>query len=133
MSTQAWIGPGGIADTIARASGGTREGIVAQAAQLNHMTIGRMIAPEEAITFLVKSRWPFRMHTTYLHRRQARTVGIEHTHMLYLQTNRTDQGRSRVAVATDRRTLWQIDPKHTLVEFTVVYLAFTTVKGQFRG
>ncbi|MDB5057201.1 MAG: family oxidoreductase, partial [Chloroflexi bacterium] len=45
VSTQAWIGPGGIADAIAHESGGTRESIVAQAAQMNSMTIGRMIAP----------------------------------------------------------------------------------------
>jgi polyisoprenoid-binding protein YceI len=38
-----------------------------------------------------------------------------------------------VAVEADRRTLWQIDPKHTLVEFAVTYLAFTTVKGHFEG
>jgi polyisoprenoid-binding protein YceI len=34
---------------------------------------------------------------------------------------------------TDRRTVWQIDPKHTLVEFAVSYLTFTTVKGHFGG
>src|SRR5438067_8517129 len=33
----------------------------------------------------------------------------------------------------DRRTVWQIDPKHTLVEFAVSYLTFTTVKGHFEG
>lgn len=33
----------------------------------------------------------------------------------------------------DRRTVWLIDPKHTLVEFAVTYLAFTTVKGHFEG
>ena len=33
----------------------------------------------------------------------------------------------------DRRTVWQIDPKHTLVEFAVSYLTFTTVKGHFGG
>jgi polyisoprenoid-binding protein YceI len=33
----------------------------------------------------------------------------------------------------DRRTVWLIDPKHTLVEFAVSYLAFTTVKGHFAG
>lgn len=38
-----------------------------------------------------------------------------------------------MAVAADRRTVWLIDPKHTLVEFAVTYLAFTTVKGHFEG
>jgi polyisoprenoid-binding protein YceI len=38
-----------------------------------------------------------------------------------------------VVVQQDRRTVWQIDPKHTLVEFAVSYLAFTTVKGSFDG
>jgi polyisoprenoid-binding protein YceI len=41
--------------------------------------------------------------------------------------------RSNVVVQQDRRTVWQIDPKHTLVEFAVSYLAFTTVKGSFDG
>lgn len=47
VATPAWIGPGGVAEAIARASGSTRETVVAQAAQMNSMTIGRMIAPEE--------------------------------------------------------------------------------------
>ena len=38
-----------------------------------------------------------------------------------------------MAVEADRRTVWQIDPKHTLVEFAVTYLTFTTVKGHFEG
>ena len=38
-----------------------------------------------------------------------------------------------MAVETDRRTVWLIDPKHTLVEFAVTYLTFTTVKGHFDG
>jgi polyisoprenoid-binding protein YceI len=38
-----------------------------------------------------------------------------------------------MAADADRRTVWQIDPKHTLVEFAVSYLAFTTVKGHFDG
>jgi len=33
----------------------------------------------------------------------------------------------------DGGTVWQIDPKHTLVEFAVAYLALTTVKGRFTG
>jgi len=59
VSTQAWIGPGGVADAIAHASGSTRETVVAQAAQLNSMTIGRMIAPEEVaalVLFLASDR-----------------------------------------------------------------------------
>ena len=38
-----------------------------------------------------------------------------------------------MVVQQDRRTVWQIDPKHTLVEFAVIYLTFTTVKGRFDG
>ena len=38
-----------------------------------------------------------------------------------------------MTVNADRRTVWQIDPKHTLVEFAVTYLTFTTVKGHFDG
>jgi len=38
-----------------------------------------------------------------------------------------------MVVQQDRRVVWQIDPKHTLVEFAVTYLAFTTVKGHFDG
>src|ERR1700687_3532699 len=38
-----------------------------------------------------------------------------------------------MTVNVDRRTVWQIDPKHTLVEFAVTYLTFTTVKGRFDG
>jgi polyisoprenoid-binding protein YceI len=38
-----------------------------------------------------------------------------------------------MAVGVDRRTVWLIDPKHTLVEFAVTYLTFTTVKGHFTG
>ncbi len=59
VSTQAWIGPGGVADAIAQASGSARETVVAQAAQMNSMTIGRMIAPEEVaalVLFLASDR-----------------------------------------------------------------------------
>ena len=59
VSTQAWVGPGGVADAIAQASGSTREAVVAQAAGLNSMTIGRMIAPEEVaalVLFLASDR-----------------------------------------------------------------------------
>jgi polyisoprenoid-binding protein YceI len=38
-----------------------------------------------------------------------------------------------MVVPNDRRTVWLIDPKHTLVEFAVTYLTFTTVKGRFDG
>src|SRR3712207_2041977 len=30
-------------------------------------------------------------------------------------------------------TVWEIDPKHTLVEFGVKHMMFTTVKGRFTG
>jgi NAD(P)-dependent dehydrogenase (short-subunit alcohol dehydrogenase family) len=53
VSTQAWIGPGGVADAIAQAAGSARETVVAQAAQMNSMTIGRMIAPEEVATLVL--------------------------------------------------------------------------------
>jgi NAD(P)-dependent dehydrogenase (short-subunit alcohol dehydrogenase family) len=53
VSTEAWIGPGGVADAIAQASGTTREHIVEQTAQLKSMTIGRMIAPEEVATLVL--------------------------------------------------------------------------------
>jgi NAD(P)-dependent dehydrogenase (short-subunit alcohol dehydrogenase family) len=59
VSTPAWVGPGGVAEAIAHASGSTREAVVAQAAQLNSMTIGRMIAPEEVaalVLFLASDR-----------------------------------------------------------------------------
>ena len=48
-----------MADAIAHASGGTRESIVAQAAQLNSMVIGRMITAEEVaalVAFLASDR-----------------------------------------------------------------------------
>lgn len=53
VSTEAWVGPGGVADAIAHASGTTREDVVARAAQLNSMTIGRMIAPDEVAALVV--------------------------------------------------------------------------------
>lgn len=53
VSTEAWIGAGGVAEAIARASGSTRESVVDRAAQLNGMTIGRMIAPEEVATLVL--------------------------------------------------------------------------------
>lgn len=53
VATPAWVGPGGVADAIAHASGSDRETVVAQAAQLNSMTIGRMIAPEEVAALVV--------------------------------------------------------------------------------
>jgi polyisoprenoid-binding protein YceI len=34
---------------------------------------------------------------------------------------------------TDDRTVWQIDPKHTLVEFAAWHMMVTTVKGSFSG
>jgi NAD(P)-dependent dehydrogenase (short-subunit alcohol dehydrogenase family) len=59
VATPAWVGPGGVAEAIAQASGSTREAIVAQAAQLNSMPIGRMIAPDEVaalVVYLVSDR-----------------------------------------------------------------------------
>jgi NAD(P)-dependent dehydrogenase (short-subunit alcohol dehydrogenase family) len=53
VATEAWIGPGGVAEAIARASGTTRESVVAQAAQMNRMSIGRMVAPEEVATLVL--------------------------------------------------------------------------------
>jgi polyisoprenoid-binding protein YceI len=38
-----------------------------------------------------------------------------------------------MVVPSDRRTVWLIDPKHTVVELAVTYLGFTTVKGRFDG
>ena len=40
---------------------------------------------------------------------------------------------SAMVASTGQRTVWQIDPKHTAVEFAVSYLTFTTVKGRFEG
>ena len=53
VATEAWVGPGGVADAIAHASGSTRESVVAQAAQLNRMVLGRMIAPEEVASLVL--------------------------------------------------------------------------------
>jgi NAD(P)-dependent dehydrogenase (short-subunit alcohol dehydrogenase family) len=53
VSTEAWVGPGGVADAIAQASGTTRETIVDQAARLNNMTIGRMVAPDEVASLVL--------------------------------------------------------------------------------
>ena len=53
VSTEAWIGPGGVAEAIAQASGSTRETVVAHAAQMNNMTIGRMISAEDVATLVL--------------------------------------------------------------------------------
>jgi len=37
------------------------------------------------------------------------------------------------APQTETRTVWSIDPSHTLVEFGVRHMMFTTVKGRFSG
>ena len=69
VATPAWVGPGGVAEAIARATGGTREAVVAQAAQLNSMSIGRMIAPEEVaalVLFLASDRAAAISGTEYL-------------------------------------------------------------------
>ncbi len=59
VSTEAWVGPGGVADAIAYATGATRESVVAQAAQMNSMPIGRMVAPDDVaalVLFLASDR-----------------------------------------------------------------------------
>lgn len=69
VSTEAWVGPGGVADAIAHASGTTREDVVDRAAQLNNMTIGRMIAPDEVaalVVFLASHRAAAITGTEYL-------------------------------------------------------------------
>jgi polyisoprenoid-binding protein YceI len=37
------------------------------------------------------------------------------------------------APQVEKPTIWQIDPAHTLVEFAVKHMMFTTVKGRFGG
>ena len=37
------------------------------------------------------------------------------------------------APSTQTRTTWQIDPAHSLVEFSVRHMMFSTVKGRFTG
>ena len=37
------------------------------------------------------------------------------------------------AATTQTRTLWELDPAHTLVEFSAKHMMFTTVKGRFTG
>jgi polyisoprenoid-binding protein YceI len=36
-----------------------------------------------------------------------------------------------VSVATQTRTVWKIDPSHSVVEFAVKHMMFATVKGRF--
>jgi len=38
-----------------------------------------------------------------------------------------------IAVTPGTETVWQIDPSHSLVEFGVKHMMFTTVKGRFGG
>ena len=38
-----------------------------------------------------------------------------------------------IATAPTTRTTWQIDPAHSLVEFSVRHMMFSTVKGRFTG
>ena len=69
VATEAWIGPGGVADAIAHASGSTRAEIVAHAAEMNSLTIGRMVSPEEVATlvlFLASDRAAAITGTEYL-------------------------------------------------------------------
>jgi NAD(P)-dependent dehydrogenase (short-subunit alcohol dehydrogenase family) len=53
VATDAWVGPGGVADAIAHASGTTREEVVTHAAEMNSMVIGRMIAPDEVASLVL--------------------------------------------------------------------------------
>jgi polyisoprenoid-binding protein YceI len=41
--------------------------------------------------------------------------------------------RERKVIEKDRRTVWQIDPTHTTVEFAVTNVGITTIKGRFTG
>jgi len=69
VATEAWVGPGGVADAIAQASGTTRGEVVAHAAEMNGMTIGRMVGPEEVATlvlFLASDRAAAITGTEYL-------------------------------------------------------------------
>jgi polyisoprenoid-binding protein YceI len=38
-----------------------------------------------------------------------------------------------IAPQVETPTIWQIDPAHTLIEFAVKHMMFTTVKGRFGG
>jgi polyisoprenoid-binding protein YceI len=40
---------------------------------------------------------------------------------------------TEVPAEVGKATVWEIDPKHTLVEFSVRHMMFTTVKGRFTG
>jgi len=40
---------------------------------------------------------------------------------------------TEVPAEVGQETVWEIDPKHTLVEFSVRHMMFTTVKGRFTG
>ena len=40
---------------------------------------------------------------------------------------------TEVPAEVGKGTVWEIDPKHTLVEFSVRHMMFTTVKGRFTG
>src|SRR5687767_14628441 len=38
-----------------------------------------------------------------------------------------------VTPAAGKQSTWEIDPKHSLVEFAVRHMMFTTVRGRFKG
>ena len=38
-----------------------------------------------------------------------------------------------IAPQVEKPTIWQIDPTHSLIEFAVKHMMFTTVKGRFGG
>ena len=40
---------------------------------------------------------------------------------------------TEVPAEVGQETVWEIDPKHTLVEFSVRHMMFSTVKGRFTG
>ena len=40
---------------------------------------------------------------------------------------------TEVPAEVGKGTVWEIDPKHTLVEFSVRHMMFSTVKGRFTG
>jgi polyisoprenoid-binding protein YceI len=44
-------------------------------------------------------------------------------------TRLTNEGPAKVG----KETVWEIDPRHTLVEFSVRHMMFSTVKGRFTG
>ncbi len=50
-----------------------------------------------------------------------------------MATTTAPQVETRPQAQIQNRTVWAIDPHHTLVEFSVRHMMFTTVKGRFGG